>query len=72
MPRKSERELRRMIEDLKSDGVGEFRISSNVVTITEDMTDETGAVADNIDTPEDVEILPTESNVVTVWSNWMD
>lgn len=63
MTRKSKRELEREIEDLQDDGdgLGEIEVSSTVVTATEDTTPE-------VTVPDDATLLPTESDVVTVWS----
>jgi hypothetical protein len=70
MTRKSRRELEQEIGDLKADDddLGEIEVSSTVVTITEDMTDERGDLVDEVTVPDDATLLPTESDVVTVWS----
>lgn len=73
MTRKSRREIKRAIEALTPTGPAEIEIESTVVTVTEDMTDETGDLVEEIEPPkEGAEILPTESDVVTVWSWGMD
>jgi hypothetical protein len=70
MTRKSRRELEQEIGDLKADDddLGEIEVSSTVVTITEDMTDERGGLVDEVTVPDDATVLPTGSDVVTVWS----
>ena len=68
MTRKSKRELEREIEDLQTDGGEDVQVSSTVVTITEDMVDDRGNLADGVTVPEDATICPTGSDVVTVWS----
>lgn len=71
MTRKSKREIEQEIEDLRDDGdeLGEIEIASpEVVTITEDMTDEQGNLVDEVTVPDDATLLPTESPVVTWWS----
>lgn len=61
------------IETLRTGSPTELEVQSTVVTITEDMTDETGDLVEEIEPPkEGAEILPTESDVVTVWSWGMD
>lgn len=72
MTRKSKRELRREIEELQADGVGEIQVSSSVVTVTEEMVDEQGRLSEECETPAGADVLPTESDVVTVWSEHMD
>jgi len=70
MTRKSRRELEREIEDLQTDGgdASDFQVSSTVVTVTEDMVDDRGDLVDGVTVPDDATVLPTESDVVTVWS----
>jgi hypothetical protein len=73
MTRKTRRELAREIEDLRDDeDAVEFQVSSTVVTVTEDMTDERGRLVEDRlpedDPPEGFEygrVVPTESAVVT-------
>lgn len=73
MTRKTRRELAREIEDLRDDeDAVEFQVSSTVVTVTEDMTDERGRLVDEVTAPADATVLPTESDIVTVWSEHMD
>ena len=71
MTKKSKREIEKELEQLRETSIGAIEVQSDVVTITEDMTDEQGNVTEAIDTP-DGEILPTSSDAVTVWTANMD
>lgn len=73
MPRKSKREIRRDVKNLKNDTSDGFQVSSSVVTITESMVDEQGNLTGAVNTtPEGATLLETKSDVVTVWSEHMD
>jgi hypothetical protein len=71
MTRKTRREIARLIAELRDDTPEDFVVTSEVVTVTDDMTDTDGNLAEEPEEPEG-EILPTESDVVTVWAECMD
>lgn len=70
--RKSKREIVRLIDELRDTPPMEIDVSSDVVTITDDMTDTNGTLVEEIDTPAEGERHPTDSDAVTVWSVHMD
>lgn len=66
MTRKSKREIKRLIAELRDDSPDEVTVTSEVVTITDDMTDEHGRLIEEPEHP-DGERLQTSSDVVTAW-----
>lgn len=71
MTRRSRREIERLLAELDTSHPPAFALSSDVVTVTDDMTDESGSLVEDPADPEG-EILATESDVVTVWAECMD
>jgi hypothetical protein len=73
MTRKSRRELERELNQLQGGFVGEIQVQSDIVTITEDMTDDRGQLTEEaVDVPDESDVLATESDAVTVWTEHMD
>lgn len=78
-PRKNKRQIKKALEDLRDDGPTDIEVTSSVVTITEDMTDESGNLIDESvpgSEPSEGytrgEQLAVQSDVVDVWSTHMD
>lgn len=72
MTRKSRREIARAIEGLRSDTRDVPEVRSEVVTVTSDMVDEDGTLAEDAVGVPDGATVVHESDAVIAWTGGMD